>query len=51
MPTNRLSSTTPPRLALHGISKRYANVIRSPAQCTLQARQPASLGHSFHPGY
>jgi general nucleoside transport system ATP-binding protein len=27
MPTNRLSSTTPPRLALHGISKRYAGVV------------------------
>jgi general nucleoside transport system ATP-binding protein len=27
MPTNRLSSPTPPRLALHGISKRYAGVI------------------------
>jgi hypothetical protein len=43
--------TAATRLALHGVSKRNANVIRSPAQCTLQARQPASLGHSFHPGY
>jgi ABC-type uncharacterized transport system ATPase subunit len=27
MPMNRLSTLTPPRLALHGISKRYAGVV------------------------
>jgi hypothetical protein len=62
-------SPAPVRLALHGISKRYASVIANDCidlantslarvmvgtdlkQCIPQARQPASRGRSFHPGY